>query len=765
MHETNRKIYEFDHFRLDVFERQLWKDKRAVPIPPTAFDLLVVLVENNGSLIERESLYARVWPDSIVEDANLTVQISAIRKALEEPSCISTVSGHGYRFSWLVTELNGRNGGADLEIKAILPENGTSTDAGTEHEPIRSHILIEEEIDSSEDRAGMGEIRLTKTFTDRIDETPVSWYRKHAAVVLLPVLAVFASGGFLGWYVLFRNDKIVPKQAKTFALVTNSGKAGNATISPDGKFVAYAQNHTRGDGSLYILQVDTNREVRLLDPGERVFNGTAFSADGSFIYYGVIDKQDPRGALYRVPVLGGVATRMLPNVGSMFSFSPEGDHVAFYRKDHELKTESLIIANLDGTREVSILTRPNSEMIFSAIPAWAPDGRSIVFGADMNRRPDKPWLDVKLYSIQIETREIKQLSNDVWGEIGKTTWLADGSGLIFVALAPGIGRHIFFFDHKTGETHRITEGLQGFGNFSLGVTADGSTMVAGTWDEASNLWVIGTDGNTSRAIQLSIGGKDGHLGLTDLADGRVAYLRGLGNKYDIWTINPDGTDLKPLTQDPFSLSGLTSTADGRYLVFVSNRAGGNHLFRMNVDGTDIQQLTFGENTEHAPDASPDSQWIVYQSWFANTFRLRKIPIDGGEFVDLTDYDAVQPAFSPDGKWISCILPSDSPAHNATLAVIPANGGPPHKTFPVVPFGHYYLSPRWMRDGSSLVYQKEEQRIGNLWIQPMAGGEPTRFTNFNTDLIFNYVLARDNRNIYVSRGQRQTNILMIKNFRP
>lgn len=130
MHEANRKIYEFDKFRLDVFERELLEDKDPVAIPPKAFDLLVALVEGEGSLIERESLYSRVWPDSIVEDANLTVQISAIRKALADPSCISTISGHGYRFNWPVKEVNGSNGRASLQTNSVRTER---FDSGANH--------------------------------------------------------------------------------------------------------------------------------------------------------------------------------------------------------------------------------------------------------------------------------------------------------------------------------------------------------------------------------------------------------------------------------------------------------------------------------------------------------------------------------------------------------------------------------------------------------------------------------------------------------
>jgi DNA-binding winged helix-turn-helix (wHTH) protein len=73
-----------------------------VPLPSKAFDLLLALVENSGRLVEKEELYQKVWADQIVEESNLTVQMSAIRKALGEgkhnPRYIVTVPGYGYRF-------------------------------------------------------------------------------------------------------------------------------------------------------------------------------------------------------------------------------------------------------------------------------------------------------------------------------------------------------------------------------------------------------------------------------------------------------------------------------------------------------------------------------------------------------------------------------------------------------------------------------------------------------------------------------------------
>jgi serine/threonine-protein kinase len=102
MSQPKRQIYQFDNFRLDTAERLLLRDGEPVTLPSKAFDLLLVLIESSGRLVEKDELYQRIWADQIVEESNLTVQMSAIRKALGErrnnPRYIVTVAGHGYRF-------------------------------------------------------------------------------------------------------------------------------------------------------------------------------------------------------------------------------------------------------------------------------------------------------------------------------------------------------------------------------------------------------------------------------------------------------------------------------------------------------------------------------------------------------------------------------------------------------------------------------------------------------------------------------------------
>jgi len=109
-------IYEFGPFRLIPEERQLLRDNQPVQLTPKCFDLLVVLVENSGHLIGKDELLKRLWPDSFVEEANLSVNMSALRRALDEGpnehQYVETVPRRGYRF---VAGVRDRwDGGAEL---------------------------------------------------------------------------------------------------------------------------------------------------------------------------------------------------------------------------------------------------------------------------------------------------------------------------------------------------------------------------------------------------------------------------------------------------------------------------------------------------------------------------------------------------------------------------------------------------------------------------------------------------------------------------
>lgn len=99
---TPGPLFEFGPFRLDPAKRVLWRGTELVPLAPRVLDVLVALVEQGGDVVTKEQLMARVWPDTFVEEANLSVNVSALRRALgkreDGGSYIETVARRGYRF-------------------------------------------------------------------------------------------------------------------------------------------------------------------------------------------------------------------------------------------------------------------------------------------------------------------------------------------------------------------------------------------------------------------------------------------------------------------------------------------------------------------------------------------------------------------------------------------------------------------------------------------------------------------------------------------
>src|SRR6266436_7324989 len=92
--------YEFGNFKIDSVERVLLRAGEPVPLTQKIFDLLLLLVQNNGQVVEKNRLMSEIWPDAFVEEGNLTQNISVLRKALSEDGhdYIQTVPRRGYRF-------------------------------------------------------------------------------------------------------------------------------------------------------------------------------------------------------------------------------------------------------------------------------------------------------------------------------------------------------------------------------------------------------------------------------------------------------------------------------------------------------------------------------------------------------------------------------------------------------------------------------------------------------------------------------------------
>src|SRR6266404_246375 len=133
MSQQIKRSYEFGPFRIDTVNRLLLRDGEPVPLKAKAVETLLVLVESKGQVLEKDDLMQALWPDSFVEEANLTQNIYMLRKALGDNSYIETVPRRGYRFSAQVRQWDYTS--SDLVLR----------------EQTRTSVIIEEEDEISTD--------------------------------------------------------------------------------------------------------------------------------------------------------------------------------------------------------------------------------------------------------------------------------------------------------------------------------------------------------------------------------------------------------------------------------------------------------------------------------------------------------------------------------------------------------------------------------------------------------------------------------------
>jgi len=136
--DTRGKIYEFHGFRLEEAQLRLLYHDRPVPLKPKILDLLLFLIQKRGQLIAKDELMRKVWPDAIVEENNITVSMSILRKTLGEArgnrQFIETVPRRGYRFVAEVTELSTEQMPAGHSDESVQKD--------PEEEPIDSLAII-----------------------------------------------------------------------------------------------------------------------------------------------------------------------------------------------------------------------------------------------------------------------------------------------------------------------------------------------------------------------------------------------------------------------------------------------------------------------------------------------------------------------------------------------------------------------------------------------------------------------------------------------
>jgi TolB-like protein/DNA-binding winged helix-turn-helix (wHTH) protein/Flp pilus assembly protein TadD len=179
MQATSARLYEFGDFRLDTAKRVLRRlDGTTVPVTPRVFETLLYMVEHHDTVLDKERLMEAVWPDSIVEENNLSQNISTLRRIFGETpgshSYIVTVPGRGYRF---VAEVSDRTGNGSANVNGEQGTGPTLAENRTEAATVKGRRRLPGKTGGTLAVAVLGVIALTAAFLAR--GPSVRWPEKH----------------------------------------------------------------------------------------------------------------------------------------------------------------------------------------------------------------------------------------------------------------------------------------------------------------------------------------------------------------------------------------------------------------------------------------------------------------------------------------------------------------------------------------------------------------------------------------------------------
>ncbi|MBX7219208.1 MAG: winged helix-turn-helix domain-containing protein [Blastocatellia bacterium] len=761
-----KHLYEFEDFRLDVTDRFLWRDGKLVPLSPKVFDTLLALVEHSGQILEKEELLQIVWPDSFVEESSLSQNIFQLRKALgdnnSEQRFIETIPKRGYRFVAEVREV--LDGSLDLlEDRAIETRLGTvATATQVEVRPFIEPTL--QEGHSLEAESDFLPVTVSPSLPPALPQVrtaaPKGFLWKSLAIGLGLLVFAIAVGAALQKF----SGKYRPAfhlnsfQNMQVSRLTTSGNALLPAMSPDGKYITHVFEK-EGLQSLWVRQTATPSNVQLVPPADVIYQGTAFSQDGNFIYYLTYTKPKRMGVLYRIPLLGGTPQKVVQDIDSPPTFSPDGKHMAFVRNFPNDKSTSLIITALDGSNERKLINHPFAQGLSFAGPSWSPDGTVIAISARLGNR-NEDFMHV--LAVNAETGEEMPLTKQEWTWVGQVSWAADGSGVLAVAWnqnAVVFADQIWFLPFPEGEARRITNDPNGYTSLSAATQTD--SLVTMQSSRFARMWIVPLE-SPATAKQIPTGFNETYsdfFGMDWTPDGRIVFGSHASGNSDLWVMDQNGGNLRQLTTDIHSDLLPQVTADGRKILYLSAQSGQLCVWSMNLDGSEQKQITT-ETAQDPPAVSPDGKW-VYFTVGVDKPRLWRAPVDGGAAQQVSDLNLRRPALSPDGAKAVCYL-RDPASGQVRLGLVDLATSqlertleaPRNRQFPV------FFAP----DGNSIYFVDMENGIANIYRKALDDTPRQQVTNFTSETIFRFTLSKDGKYFACERGETVNDLVLIRGFK-
>ena len=596
---------------------------------------------------------------------------------------------------------------------------------------------------------------------------------RKSGLAKIVALAVLLVAGGVGFYWLFGRGGPAPFQNFTITQVTSTGKAQQAAISPDGKYVLNVQNDN-GLESLWLRNVPTGSDTQIVPPAAAVYSSLIFSPDGNYVYFrkaGISTQSE--WDLYRTPVLGGLPQLIVQDIDTGITFAPDGRQMAYARaNDPEVGKTRLLTANPDGSGETILRIAPNTADEFPRHIAWSPDGKQLTYSLYTQ---SEALGAIKAFDIAGKRVEpIASFKNEL---VFGLAWMPGGQWLValYNEKGPSYGRtQIGMISNSGGPIQPITRDTNRYETLTL--SADGKTAATVQVRSQSTLTLLPGNGAQGNSVGQPIGQVQEVQSVAWTSDGKLLVSDGQA----VRRMDADGAQQSALLSDPNAWIVDMARCGDRYMVLSwafhdgTNQTG---IWRTNADGSNPKQLT-RRLFDQFPVCSPDGKWVYYHDSEGPHFMMR-VPLEGGqpEPVPSSDihgqYGLGSLAISPDGKRLlfnavltspenlqgtivklaSVSLDADAPSPAVLLQPDPRIA-PPSGT-------GFANSMTFTPDGKAVAYIIRDKGVDNIFAQPLDGSHGRQVTNFTSEHIVQFHWSPDGKTLAVARSHDTSDVVLLR----
>jgi serine/threonine protein kinase len=569
---------------------------------------------------------------------------------------------------------------------------------------------------------------------------------------LVAILLVGAAS--YGIYAFLSRARTAPFQNFSVSKITEAGKATLVAISPDGKYILNVMDDN-GQQSVWLRNIPTGSNTQVVAAAPVRYLGLRFSPDGNYLYF--VRSEIGSGSLhylYRAPVLGGTPQKLVTDIDSSLSFSPDGTKFVYMVANNPKVGEyRLVVRSLEGSEEKTLAEGPLNEQLSD--PAWSPDGKTI---ASTVSQPGEAFSGLVAIDVESGKRNLFATTNDKF--LQRPVWLPDGNGLLALGAGPYLTQtQIVFISFPAGKMSAVTRDANSYSDLSL--AADGHALAAVLSQTHLDPYVMPEGASSSQARRLATGSPISKVSWTK--DGQLLTSAGATG---LALLNPDSGAKTPLLSQ-LTFANLARACSDGHIVFSAPPAGKtqNNIWQAEADGGNARKLTSGK-FDYLPACSPDAKTVLYADADG---KLAKVPLEGGasqQLAELAVFSRI--TFSADGKFAAfdsfrlgdpkeklVLLPLDSSQPPRFIEF----ERPRAESLASLGDGPILLTG----DGKTVVYPVHEGDTDNLWLQQLDGSPGKPLTDFKSELIRDFDLSQDGRQLAIIRGHKDSDVVLIRDL--